>query len=130
MNVNDIAGLHTPLVVDQMKNRQTAVGSQTTMATARSVPHQVSQQNIDKKSALYEQCVEFESLFVNIMLKAMRDTLNKEDDLLDGGQAEEIFTDMLYSEYAKSISKNSNLGLADAVYLELVRGSGATIAKS
>lgn len=128
MNVHDLVGLQTPLVAEQMKNRQSAMGASVTraMTTARSVPHQ----NIDRKSALYDQCIEFESLFVNIMLKTMRDTLNREDDILNGGQAEEIFSDMLYSEYAKRISKNSHLGLADAVYLELVRGSGETSGKN
>lgn len=116
MNVTDITGLQTPLILEQMKQKQSA-----TLSTAMIVP----KQNIDKKSALYEQCIEFESLFVEMMLRTMRETLNKEDNLLYGGQAEDIFSDMLYSEYAKSISKNSQLGLADAVYLELVRGTGS-----
>lgn len=116
MNVTDISGLQTPLILEQMKQRQSA-----TVSSAMIVP----KHTIDKKSALYEQCIEFESIFVEIMLKTMRETLNKEDNLLYGGQAEEIFSDMLYSEYAKTISKNSQLGLADAVYLELVRGSGS-----
>lgn len=81
--------------------------------------------SVDRSSPLYEQCREFEGLFVEMMLKEMRKTLNKEDSILDGGQAEEIFEDMLYQEYAAGMTKASNFGLADKVYLELVR-SGAS----
>ncbi|HOZ71751.1 MAG TPA: rod-binding protein [Spirochaetales bacterium] len=77
---------------------------------------------IDRSSKLYEQCQEFESIFVNMMLKEMRGTVEK-SGLIDGGQAEEIFSDMLYDEYAKDMSKNAGFGLADAVYLELSRQS-------
>ncbi|WP_425456546.1 rod-binding protein, partial [Borrelia crocidurae] len=32
------------------------------------------------------------------MLKSMKNTLNKENNLINGGQTEEIFEDMIYSE--------------------------------
>jgi len=54
------------------------------------------------------------------MLKEMRATVD-ESGLIDGGQAEDIFSDMLYDEYAKSMTKSAGFGLADAVYLELSR---------
>jgi flagellar protein FlgJ len=38
---------------------------------------------------------------------------------MDGGMAEDIFSDMLYDEYAKSMTKNAGFGLADQVYLQL-----------
>ncbi|MBN2874465.1 MAG: rod-binding protein [Spirochaetales bacterium] len=75
---------------------------------------------IDRSSKLYEQCQEFESIFVNMMLKEMRATVDK-SGLIDGGQAEEIFSDMLYDEYAKDMTASAGFGLADAVYLELSR---------
>ncbi len=76
--------------------------------------------SIDRGSKLYEQCREFESIFVNMMLKEMRGTVEK-SGLIDGGQAEEIFSDMLYDEYAKDMAKTAGFGLADSVYLELSR---------
>jgi len=75
---------------------------------------------IDRSSKLYEQCREFESLFVNMMLKTMRDTVEK-SGLVDGGQAEDIFSDMLYDEYARDMTKNAGFGFADTVYRELAR---------
>ena len=75
---------------------------------------------IDRSDKLYAQCQEFESIFVNMMLKAMRGTVEK-SGLIDGGQAEDIFSDMLYDEYAKGMTKSAGFGLADSVYIELSR---------
>ncbi len=72
---------------------------------------------VDKK--LMDVCIEMESLFVYQMLKEMRKTLHKENDLLYGGMAQEIFEDMLYNEYALQMSKTANLGLAKTLYDQL-----------
>jgi Rod binding domain-containing protein len=77
--------------------------------------------DIDRTSKLYEQCQEFESLFVQMMVKEMRATVNK-SELLNGGYAEEIFEDMLYEERSKSMTKSAGFGLSDQIYLELLRG--------
>lgn len=71
---------------------------------------------VDKR--LMDACVEMESLFVAKMLKEMRKTVHK-GEMLHGGFAEEIFEDMLYDEYALSLSKNSSIGLAKMVYAQL-----------
>jgi flagellar protein FlgJ len=75
----------------------------------------------DKK--LMDVCIQMESLFVSKMLKEMRSTVHK-GDFINGGFAEEIFEDMLYDEYALSISKNSKLGLAKMIYDDLSRKMG------
>jgi flagellar protein FlgJ len=72
---------------------------------------------IDKK--LMDVCIEMESLFVYQMLKEMRKTLHKENDMLHGGMAQEIFEDMLYNEYALQMSKTANFGLAKTLYDQL-----------
>ncbi len=71
---------------------------------------------IDKK--LLKACIEMESIFVAKMLKEMRKTVHK-SDFLHGGNAEEIFEDMLYDKYSLKLSKNSNLGLAKMLYNEM-----------
>jgi len=88
------------------------------ISNARIMPNEP----IDRKSALYEQCLEFEAIFVQMMLKEMRSTVHK-GELMNGGHAEEIFEDMLYQERAKDMSKAAGFGLADSVYRELSRGS-------
>jgi peptidoglycan hydrolase FlgJ len=69
---------------------------------------------------LWDACVEMESILVGKMLKEMRKSVHK-SGLMDGGFAEEIFEDMLYDEYAMSLSRNSNLGMAKMLYNELNR---------
>ncbi len=70
----------------------------------------------DKK--LMDVCVQMESIFVSKMLKTMRNTVPK-SKMFHGGFAEEIFEDMLYDEYATSLSKNENLGIASMLYDDL-----------
>ncbi|MCS7205938.1 MAG: rod-binding protein [Leptospiraceae bacterium] len=69
-----------------------------------------------KKKALYETALEFQSLFVKIMLNSMRKTLNPQNDLLYGGRVQEIFEDLLFDEYAKIYSKNTPLTIAKEIY--------------
>ena len=73
---------------------------------------------IDKSSKLYEQCREFESLFVKMMLDEMKKTVPK-GEIMNGGYAEDIFGDMLQDEYSKSMTKQADFGLADSLYRQL-----------
>jgi Rod binding domain-containing protein len=77
--------------------------------------------HVDKKSKLFEQCQEFESIFVKMMLKEMRNSVDKSDSLLNGGWAEDIYQDMLDDQYSKSMAKNAGFGLADQLYKQLAR---------
>lgn len=69
---------------------------------------------------LWDTCVEAESLFVGKMLKEMKKTVPK-NEWLHGGQAEDIFEDMLYDEYSLKMSKNYNFGMAKLLYDEMSR---------
>ena len=74
---------------------------------------------IDTKSPLYQQCQEFESIFVKMMLKEMRKTVDKSDDIISGGFAEDMYSDLLDDEYSKTMSKTARFGLADTLYRQL-----------
>ena len=74
-----------------------------------------------ERKRLYETATEFQSLFLNMMLKSMRSSLNKEDDRLYGGNRQDIFEDMLYNEYSKMLSKSPGFTLSDRIYEELSR---------
>ena len=63
---------------------------------------------------LKKACKDFESIFMHQMLKEMRKTVNK-TGMIHGGQAEEIFSDMLDQERAKSMS----IGIGDMLFLQL-----------
>ena len=74
---------------------------------------------VDKKSKLYEQCQEFESIFVKMMLKEMRNSVDKKDSLLSGGWAEDIYQDMLDDKYSESMAKTARFGLSEQLYKQL-----------
>lgn len=61
---------------------------------------------------------EFEALLINEMLKSMRKTVNK-TGLIDGGMTEDIFGDMLYTEYSKNFSKSKTFGISDIIYKQM-----------
>jgi len=73
---------------------------------------------------LREVCEEFESLFVKMMLDSMRATLS-DDTLIPKNSGEKLFEDKLYDEYAKSMSKTADLGIADMMYDQLSAGTAA-----
>ncbi|MCB1176328.1 MAG: rod-binding protein [Leptospiraceae bacterium] len=80
------------------------------------IKEEISKDPYRKK--LFNASVEFESMFVKIMLNQMKKSINKQG-FIHGGYAEEVFEDMLYDEYSKDISKNSSLGLAEQMYQSL-----------
>jgi len=67
---------------------------------------------------LREVSVEFESLFVKIMLDSMRATLT-DDTLIPKNSGEKLFEDMLYDDYARKISSRADLGIAEMIYDQL-----------
>ena len=77
----------------------------------------VNQKTIDKTSKLYEKSMELETFFVKQMLSSMRKTISKANE---SGYAQNMYEDMLYDEYATSMTKNAGFGLADQIYLSLV----------
>ncbi len=82
--------------------------------------------NDPERKRLYDTAVEFQSIFVNMMLKSMRKTLNRKEDILFGGFRQEVFEDMLYDKYSKMMSQNSGFSLADQMYRQLEPGIGVT----
>lgn len=69
-----------------------------------------------KDQKLMDVCNDFESIFLNQMFKQMRKNTKFGKPLIDGGMGEEIFKDMLYSEYSKEAAKTNSIGIAKMVY--------------
>ena len=67
---------------------------------------------------LKKACSDLEAVFVSMMFKQMRNTVQK-SGLFDGGMAEEVYEDMLYDKYAEEVSKGSGTGLGDLLYRQL-----------
>lgn len=110
------AGPSRPAGAEAYRSGQVATGQ---VVRGPDIKREIAVDHERKK--LYESAVEFQSLFVKMMLNSMRKTLNKENDPLYGGQTQEIFEDMLYDKHALSLSKNGGFPLADWVYRDLTR---------
>ena len=67
---------------------------------------------------IYEVAKNFESLFINEIMKNMRKTLPK-DGLLNKGFANNVFNSMLDQEYSQIASHSGQFGLADAIARQL-----------
>ncbi len=87
--------------------------SSSQVTTPTNIKDEIKQDPYRKK--LFDASVEFESMFVKLMLNQMRKTVEKQN-MIHGGYAEDIFEDMLYDEYSKEISKNESLGIAEQIY--------------
>lgn len=79
----------------------------------------VQNKTIDKTSRLYEKSMELESYFVKIMLNTMRSSLSSSGLTGEKSYAGGMYEDMLYDEFAVSMTKNAGFGLADQIYLQL-----------
>lgn len=76
-----------------------------------------TQSREDPKAALHEVAKQFESVFVNMMMKAMRDTLPK-DGLL-GGSDVQTYQEMFDQQLALDLGKQGSLGLASVIERQL-----------
>ena len=74
--------------------------------------------SVSPDSKIDSACNEMESLFIQNMLKEMRASIPK-GGLTSGGKAEEMFTDMLDAEMAKTISASGGIGLSSIVRRQL-----------
>jgi len=63
---------------------------------------------------------EFEAVFLTQILETMYSGLEP-NPMFGGGNAEKLFRSMINEKTAQSMAKNGGIGLADAVYSEIIR---------
>jgi len=68
---------------------------------------------------LRKACEGFESYFLQMMFREMRKTKLNTDGIFAKSNAEEIYEDMLYEEYAKTAAGKGGIGLADMMFRQL-----------
>ncbi|WP_456433565.1 rod-binding protein [Thermosulfuriphilus sp.] len=73
----------------------------------------------DKKMALKEVCQDFEAFFVYKLLESLRRTVPK-SDFLPSAPGKEIYQSLFDQEVAKTISQSGGIGLAEALYEQLL----------
>jgi len=86
--------------------------------------HNERSQRDEKK--LRDACAEFESLFIYMVMKQMRNTL-PQTKLIDGGRGEEIFTSMMDEELSRQMSSREGLGLKDMLVEQLSGRRGGVL---
>lgn len=70
------------------------------------------------RAELKKAVAEFEAMFIQQMLKSMRDTVQK-GDLFHGGSGEEIYTSLLDEELSKNMARAGGIGLSEMLLKEL-----------
>lgn len=83
-------------------------------------PGQGGKVSATDREKIHELSQDFEAIFVEMMLKSMRNSVQK-SGLNDGGNAEEIFRTMLDSEYAKIMAKEGSGGIANNLEKQLLK---------
>ncbi|NLT19605.1 MAG: muramidase [Syntrophomonadaceae bacterium] len=67
---------------------------------------------------LMQACRELESVFLSKVMETMRASIPR-SEFITRSFAEETFESMLYDEYAREISKNGSIGIAEMMYKQL-----------
>lgn len=73
-----------------------------------------------EREAIKKAAKDFEAVFLGILMKSMRDSVQK-SGLMDGGNSEEIYQSMLDTEYTKQMADQNFTGLSKAIEEQLLR---------
>ena len=93
---------------------------QSMAADSRSLDALRAQAGKDPKAALRAAAQQFETVFMGMVLKSMRDTVPK-DGLMSGGSEEQMFQGMLDQQFAQGMAEGKGAGLADLIVQQLSR---------
>ncbi|TNE38841.1 MAG: hypothetical protein EP348_04450 [Alphaproteobacteria bacterium] len=72
------------------------------------------------REEMKKAAAQFEAFFLSQVLNSMSSGLAT-DKMFGGGEAEKMFRGMLNDEYAKNMSQHNSVGIADAVYKEMLK---------
>ncbi len=89
------------------------------MTTPGSLANDKNSVSSNNQSAARKAAEEFEQTFLTTMLSSMFEGV-KTSAPYGGGHAEQQFRSVLLGEYAKDMAKTGGIGIADAVYREIL----------
>jgi Rod binding domain-containing protein len=101
-----------------------APGLDARLAAARTAYSGARKAGDERDPKLLKQARDFESLFLETSFGHLTAGLGGDGPLGGGSLAQETWRGMLTQEYARNIVKHGGVGLADAVYRELVKLQG------
>ncbi|MDQ2798462.1 MAG: rod-binding protein [Armatimonadota bacterium] len=88
----------------------------------RPAPPAQDKAHLDLKKATQQ----FESYFLNELLKEMRKTVPPDKLLADDGNGKQIFQDMMDQKLSDNMSSRGHMGLAKMIYDQLAPALGST----
>lgn len=94
---------------------QTAADAEETEAFKAALEEAQESEDLE---AIKDVCKEFESLFINMLLKQMRNTI-PDGGLIEKSQAREMFESMLDEKISLEIAEGGGLGIADMMVKNL-----------
>jgi len=112
-NLLGISQLHADQAKDQRILRGNGGPSSATTGSGPKALEDKAQPSKDQ-AEIRKLSEDFESIFLGLVLKSMRDSVQK-SGLIDGGNAENIYRSMLDDEYAKQMAAQHHTGLADQI---------------
>jgi peptidoglycan hydrolase FlgJ len=98
-----------------------AIGFSARMNATHQIIAPKAGENVDPavKAKAHKAAQEFESVFLSTLLEGMFSGM-KTDMPGGGGKSEKMYRSMLSGEYAKEMSAQGGLGIADHVYREIL----------
>lgn len=69
----------------------------------------------ENKEGLKKAATAFEGIFINLLFKSMRKTVNQEEGFLPPSHTQTLFQEMLDEEISNKLSKQNSFGIADSV---------------
>ena len=87
------------------------------LAQGRALPNVRSVENIRQARKVSE---EFEAVFLGQMLQPMFQNIEAAEPF-EGGPSEKIWRTMQVEEYGKALSKAGGIGIADAIFREIIK---------
>jgi Rod binding domain-containing protein len=80
---------------------------------------------IDRNSRAYKAAQDFEAVFLSQMVQEMNIGL-KSDGVFGGGFAEQTYRSLMYQEVGRQMAQTGGVGIADAVYQEIIKLQGGS----
>lgn len=114
-SVHGLSGLQSTSMVEYIQNTQ----SQSATALEKKLGTDYSTAT---EAELMEVCKDFETYFVEQLIKAMQSTLDEESDPLSGTYS--YFKDMQTQQYAEMMTEQTDFDIAQTLYEQMKRNYG------
>lgn len=109
-----MSNLSTPVDVETVRITSSSQSKLAQMNQVKALRGSVSDAKLD------EAAQDFEAQFLAQMLGDIFATVGK-NEVLGGGEGEEVYKSLLVDEYGKLISRSGGIGVADHVKREIIR---------